>query len=267
MTSPRDTYTHGHHESVLASHTWRTIANSSAYLLPHLATGLDLLDLGCGPGNITNELAGRVAPGKVVGVDLGTEVIDAANATYATTPNLSFAVDDAYSLSFDDGSFDIVHSHQVLQHVSDPVAVIREAARVCRPNGLIAVRDADYAGMFWYPQIEGLDAWMSTYRQTCHLNHAEPDAGRHLLHWAAEAGLDDVTATASIWCFATPRDREWWSSLWSTRVLESSFAAQAVEYGLASNEELTQMSTAWIEWGAHPHAWFVVPHSELLIRL
>ncbi|MET0459349.1 MAG: class I SAM-dependent methyltransferase, partial [Ilumatobacteraceae bacterium] len=64
-----DTYTHGHHESVLRSHTWRTAENSAGYLLPHLHAGLDLLDVGCGPGTITLDLAERVAPGRVRGVD------------------------------------------------------------------------------------------------------------------------------------------------------------------------------------------------------
>ena len=62
-------YIHGHAESVLRSHTWRTAENSAGYLLPELAEGLDLLDLGCGPGTITADLAAIVYPGRVVGVD------------------------------------------------------------------------------------------------------------------------------------------------------------------------------------------------------
>src|SRR5665213_1114293 len=54
---PDTVYTHGHDDSVLRSHRWRTAANSAAYLLPHLAPGLDLLDVGCGPGTITCDLA------------------------------------------------------------------------------------------------------------------------------------------------------------------------------------------------------------------
>ncbi len=62
-----DTYTHGHAESVLRSHRWRTAENSAGYLLPHLRPGLRLLDVGCGPGTITIDLARRVAPGQVIG--------------------------------------------------------------------------------------------------------------------------------------------------------------------------------------------------------
>ena len=52
-----EVYTHGHHESVLRSHTWRTAENSAAYLVPALRPGMDLLDVGCGPGTITTDLA------------------------------------------------------------------------------------------------------------------------------------------------------------------------------------------------------------------
>jgi 2-polyprenyl-3-methyl-5-hydroxy-6-metoxy-1,4-benzoquinol methylase len=50
-------YTHGHHESVLRSHSWRTAENSAAYLLGQLSPGMSLLDVGCGPGTITADLA------------------------------------------------------------------------------------------------------------------------------------------------------------------------------------------------------------------
>ncbi|OMQ15014.1 SAM-dependent methyltransferase, partial [Modestobacter sp. VKM Ac-2676] len=65
-----DTYTHGHAEPVLQSHRWRTAENSAGYLLAELRPGLDLLDVGCGPGTITVDLAARVAPGRAVGLDI-----------------------------------------------------------------------------------------------------------------------------------------------------------------------------------------------------
>ena len=68
MRAP-DVYPHGHDDSVLRSHRWRTAENSAGYLLPHLSKGQRLLDEGCGPGTITVDLARRVAPGLVVGLD------------------------------------------------------------------------------------------------------------------------------------------------------------------------------------------------------
>ena len=65
-----DVYLHGHHASVLASHGARSAADSAAYLLPHLREGMRVLDVGCGPGTITLDLADAVGPaGAVVGVE------------------------------------------------------------------------------------------------------------------------------------------------------------------------------------------------------
>ena len=64
-----DTYSHGHHESVLRSHAWRTAANSAHYLLEDLRSGQRLLDVRCGPGTVTIDLAIHVSPGLVVGID------------------------------------------------------------------------------------------------------------------------------------------------------------------------------------------------------
>ncbi|SDT31605.1 methyltransferase domain-containing protein [Jiangella sp. DSM 45060] len=260
------TYTHGHHESVLCSHTWRTVANSAAYLRDHLRPGLDVLDVGCGPGTITVELAGLVAPGRVVGVDASDEVIERAAAQEGAAA-VEFRTADAAALPFDDASFDVVHAHQLLQHVADPVAVLRQLARTTRPGGIVAARDSDYAGMFWYPRLPGLSEWLELYRTLALGNGGEPDAGRRLLAWAHEAGLTDVTATASVWCFSTPEDRAWWGGLWADRVTSSAFADQAVARGLATTADLGRLAAAWREWAGHDDGWFVVPHGEILARV
>ena len=98
MSAPDDArherYTHGHHESVLRSHSWRTIDSSAAYLAPHLLAGHRVLDVGCGPGTVTAELADRVgAEGAVVGIDASAEVIALASRTQSR-PNASYEVGD-----------------------------------------------------------------------------------------------------------------------------------------------------------------------------
>ncbi len=145
------TYTHGHHESVLRSHRWRTVENSAAYVAEHFVAGASVLDVGCGPGTITLDIAGRVRPGRVIGVDSSAAVIEQARADAANVENVEFATGDIYTLDFDDASFDVVHAHQVLQHVPDPVGALREMRRVCKPDGVVAARDSDYSAFTWYP--------------------------------------------------------------------------------------------------------------------
>jgi SAM-dependent methyltransferase len=263
-----ETYTHGHHESVLRSHRWRTAENSAAYLLPHLTAGQDLLDVGCGPGTITIDLAARLAPGRVVGIDAVEAPLAAARdaAREAGIDNVTFEIGDAYALAFEPGSFDVVHAHQVLQHLANPVAALREMARVCRDGGLVAARDSDYAAMTWFPADSRLDRWAELYDQVARRNGGEPDAGRRLLAWAHAAGFSDVTPSASVWCFATPADRAWWGGLWADRVTSSAFGEQAVAHGLTDTAELAIIAGAWQAWANEPDGWFIVPSGEVVCR-
>lgn len=261
---PRERYTHGHHESVLRSHSWRTIANSAAYLEPHLRPGIRILDVGCGPGTITAELADRIgADGAVVGIDASAAVVAQASGTMARD-NLTYAVGDVYALDADDNTFDVVHAHQVLQHLADPVAALTEMRRVCRPGGLVAARDSDYQAMSWHPQPPELREWLELYMAITRANGGNPDAGRLLLSWAQRAGFSDISSSASAWCFATPSEREWWAGLWADRVLESALAEQAVSGGYASPDDLERLSAAWRQWASHSDAWFAVLHGEVL---
>ena len=263
-----DTYTHGHAEPVLQSHRWRTAENSAGYLLPSLGKGMDVLDVGCGPGTITVDLAARVAPGRVLGIDVSDEPLaEARGLAERSGVEVTFEVGDVYALAEPDDSFDVVHAHQVLQHLTDPVAALREMARVCRPGGVIAVRDVDYAAMAWFPVDAGLDAWMDLYQRVHRHNGSEPNAGRRLLSWAHAAGLRDAVATTSAWCYASPEEREWWGTSWAGRATASSFAEQAVEYGLATPEDLTEIAKAWLRWAAAHDGWLGMLHGELLIRV
>jgi SAM-dependent methyltransferase len=259
-------YTHGHHESVLRSHRWRTAENSAAYLLPRLEPGRSLLDIGCGPGTITIDLGRLVAPGRVVGIDRSEEAIAAARGLADAAPSVTFATGDLYALDFDDDSFDVVHAHQVLQHLADPVAALREMARVCRPDGAIAVRDGDYAPMTWYPESPELGRWLDLYRRTARANGGEPDAGRRLAAWARSAGCIDIEASASAWCFATPDDRRWWAETWAERITVTALAERIVELGLADQGELDAIGAAWLRWAEALDGWFAVLHGEVICR-
>lgn len=266
MTTPRDTYTHGHDDSVLRSHRWRTVANSAAYLRDHLRPGLSLLDVGCGPGTLSVDLARHVDPGPVLAIDVVDAALEEArrHAADAGVDTIAFRVADAYDLDLPDGSFDVVHTHQVLQHVTDPVAVLRELRRVARDDGVVAVREADYAGFTWFPVDPALDRWLALYHAVARGNDAEPDAGRRLLGWALDAGFARVTPSASVWCHATAEDRAWWSGLWADRVRSSAFATQALERGLAGRDDLEELADAWRRWGASDRGWLTILHGEVL---
>jgi SAM-dependent methyltransferase len=263
-----ETYTHGHHDSVLRSHRWRTVENSAAYLTDHLQPGVELLDVGCGPGTITLDMAARVAPGNVVGLDASADVVAAATtaAQDAGATNVELRVGDVYALDLPDDSFDVVHAHQVLQHLSDPVAALREMRRVCRPTGVVAARDAVYRSFSWYPVDPALRTWMDVYCGVHEANGGEPDAGTHLLTWARASGFTAVECRATAWCYATRDEVQWWSELWAERITKTALADRAVELGLATRDDLDELAAAWRRWGAHDDAWFALVNGEILAR-
>ncbi|WP_028649615.1 class I SAM-dependent methyltransferase [Nocardiopsis sp. CNT312] len=261
-------YTHGQHRTVTDSYRWRNAANSAAYALHEMTPGRSLLDVGCGPGSITVDLAQRVAPGPVTAVDASPEAIELARTTARNTgaDNIDFRVGDAHGLDLPDDSFDIVHAHQVLQHVADPVRALAEMRRVARPGAAVAVCDSDYSAMYWYPRLPELDAWMDLYQSVARANGGEPDAGRHMVAWAHAAGFTDVTYAAEAWSHSAPDRRHWWGTMWAERILVSDLGLQAVHEGHVTREELEGISQGWIRWSQDPDAVFVVPRGALLCR-
>src|SRR5690625_2714229 len=250
MTTIHPTYTHGYHQSVLRSHSNRTVENSGQYLSSALTPNPSVLDVGSGAGTITADIAQRVSPGQVTALALTEEslALTRNEITRQTLSNVSFVLGDVHDLEFADGSFDIVHAHQVLQHVKDPVQALKEMKRVCKPGGIVAARDSDYAGFIWYPELPELDQWMQWYQQAARASDGESNAGRQLQAWAQRAGFTVSTATTSTWCLSTPAARQWWGGMWSDRILASKIARRLCAQGIATRSDLERISEAWLKW-------------------
>jgi SAM-dependent methyltransferase len=115
-----------------------------------------ILALGCGTGVEVRALA-RLAQADtaIVGVDHSRALIDTARrltADEGLSDNITYQVGDAHHAPYGDGEFDIVTLHTLISHVDDPLQVLREARRLVRPGGTVAVFDGDYASLtFAYP--------------------------------------------------------------------------------------------------------------------
>ncbi|KAJ5239118.1 hypothetical protein N7468_003737 [Penicillium chermesinum] len=237
------TYTHGHHASVLRSHAWRTAQNSAAFLLPYLQPHMKILDLGCGPGTITVDLATYVPEGHVTGLERVGDVLAKGRALAAErgVTNVEFVEGDGNGLTYADGTFDVVFAHQVLQHVADPVGMLREMKRVVKTGGIVAARDADYGSFAWFPELPGLRAWMDLYQKVGRYNGAEPNAGRMMHSWARQAGLPKYKSSVTSWVYTGAEDGE-----------------------LAGVEDLERISKTWKEWQEDVDAWITIPSSEIV---
>ena len=261
-------YTHGHAPATLKQHAQRTADEAAAFLLPHLRTGMRLLDVGCGPGSITRGFAERLAPGQVVGIDLSREALDGArrDAAERGLTNLQYEEASVYQLRFPDGWFDVVYAHQVLQHLRERDAALREMLRVLRPGGLAAVRDVDWGTAAYWPRDPRLDRWIELHRDAWYRNGGEPLMGRQLRALFNAVGVDDLEVTAAVWCYTTPDDTIAWGDAYADRLLTSPMGGRLVEYGMVTRAELEGMAEAFRAWARHPDALWSFIHVAALGR-
>lgn len=173
---------------------------------------------------------------------------------------------DLFALGYPDAAFDVIHLHQVLQHLADPAAALVELRRVLRPGGVLAARDSDYGAFTWAPADPALDRWLELYFAVTSRNGHDARIGPRLLGLAHEAGFATVTASSSTWTYADPETRRWWGDLWADRVRYSRFAEQARHYGLSDDAELEEIAAAFLRWAGSDDAIFVIPHVEILAR-
>jgi trans-aconitate methyltransferase len=227
---------------------------------------MSLMDVGCGPGSITVELAEMVAPGRVYAFDVSETAVQAAQAAVDEGGHANVEVAHGSVYEMGDERFDVIYAHQVLQHLTDPVSALERMRQRLNTGGIVAVRDSDYAAMFWAPTPPALDRWRELYHEMNRRLGLESCAGRWLPTWLAAAGFNEITVTSSTWTHATPDARAIWGGAWKTRVLESSYAEHALSMGLATPEELREISDAFTWWSEQPNAMWVVTHVEVVGR-
>lgn len=193
-------------------------------------------------------------------------MVDAArdHAAECGIDNATFEVGSAYDLPWGDDSFDVVYAHQVLQHLSQPVRALREARRVLKPGGIVAVRDSDYETMVHAPVTESIVRWRQLYHQVARANGGEPDAGRYLLSWVVEAGFVDPEVTTSSVAHADAEGRATWGEMWAERVIDSDFARHAVDHGLSTRTELQEISDAFRRWSTQPDGFWAYLCGEVI---
>lgn len=231
-----------------------------------------MLDVGCGPGTITKDIANKVGiTGKVVGLDRVKNVIDLASNETKAFENLSFETGNVYQLPFEDNSFDLVHAHMVLQHLVEPVNAIKEMKRVVKKGGHIAVRESDYSTMQSFPKFKGIELWRKIYRKTCYKNQAEPDAGIMLKQWFLSAGfeLPDITFSLSTKLYdenVNKEEKKEWGRASAERMRSSDFGKQALEYGYANEETVEIIANDWLKFSEDSSAIFYYVSGEVVAQ-
>jgi 2-polyprenyl-3-methyl-5-hydroxy-6-metoxy-1,4-benzoquinol methylase len=219
-----NTYLPGY--STVAHHEWRTVENTAAYLLPRLQTlasqnpNLQILDVGCGSGTITASLVSYLpANGHITAIDLSPEIVSRASAHAqklgpAISDKITFTPASVYTLSQTllKGTFDIVHTSQMLVHLDSPISALREMLSMLKPGGLLAVREIDMRVWSCYPDTETMRAWHRVQLATHEASGGSNAAGPSLVAWAMKAGAKrrDIEASMGAWMYSTEDERRVW---------------------------------------------------------
>jgi ubiquinone/menaquinone biosynthesis C-methylase UbiE len=193
-----ETYTPGYSAPVLSFMGERTAETHAVFFLPQLRSGWRVLDAGCGPGTITLGLARAVQPGPAVGVDV--EEMQFANARQHAEReglNVEFRRASVYKLPFQDGTFDAVFSHALLEHLSAPEAALLEFRRVLKPGGLIGLRAGDLGGLLIDAESDGPAQAFAAYLANQKNDAKDANVGRKIGRLLQRAGFTVQKLTAS----------------------------------------------------------------------
>ena len=155
-----------------------------------VAEGWSCLDLGCGPGGITDLMSRRAGSGRVIGLDKDNEFLEHARAR--APANVEFRRGDAYSPDLPPASFDLVHLRFVASTAGEPERLIESAIRLCRPGGVVALQEPDCDSLNCYPPHPAWDRLKNAVVGAFSGVGADVYLGRRLYGMVRQAGLVNV---------------------------------------------------------------------------
>jgi len=235
----------------------RTAQHHAGYLLPYLRAGMNLLDVGCGPGSITAGLAQRVAPGATVGVDLRRATLPSRAERDASAAR--FVIADVCQLPFADASFDAAHAHALCQHLADPLAALHELRRVVRRGGVIGVADWDRELVIVHPRMELLERGFAHLAALRRSEGGDPQAGRMLAERLTRAGFERPAMHVVAEALASRRTAIETGETWARAFEEAVTRTRLLALGITSEAELDALPAAWRHWAHTPGA-FLLTH-------
>jgi SAM-dependent methyltransferase len=227
------------------------------FLLPHVRSGMDVLDVGCGVGSIALDLAPTVAPGRIVGIDADPGQIESARRSAAERgiDNAEFLTASVYELPFPDATFDVVYANAVLMYVREQVLALGEMRRVLRRGGLAAVTDDDLGTVVMSPEIPALELGPRLFERAVAHEGGNARYSRRLRTLMLEAGFSRTQGVAHApEVYGDLASTRWFAEFAVGLFSAPDMAKVIVGEGWATQAELESLLTALREWGELPDA-------------
>jgi SAM-dependent methyltransferase len=211
-------------------------------------------------------LAKAVEPGQVTGVDISeTEIKRARERAFKEgIKNVRFEIGDSCQLGLSDSSFDAVFSHNVLEHIAEPISALKEMRRVLKPGGVIGVRDVDLGGFLFAPDKGMLERAIIVFSESWKYSGGDPRIGRRLGELFYDAGFVEVKVSASYEYYNDPDGCRLIAQSYTSAFSEDRHVEYAIANGLANKEELESMNEAYHIWCELPGAFHARSHCEAI---
>jgi len=185
----------------------RSAETHAALVLPFLRSNFRILEVGCGPGSISIDLATPVPQGGVVAVDAEPSQVRLAKerAKELNISNIRLIVGDAASFHCEEKEFDLVFSHALFEHLTDPKKTLQHVREYLRVGGLIALRSPDWGGFVLHPETPAICSALKAYQDIQTQLGGDVHCGRKLGMYLRRAGFKSVRLSASYEIYPAPR--------------------------------------------------------------
>ena len=262
----------------------RTLWDEFPELIQHLYKGANVLDIGCGPGTITLNVADVVVPGTVTGVDLNEERNTRAIEiqTERGTKNATFQSADAHSLPFNNDTFDVICSYTSAHFWLDPIRVLRELRRVAKPRAWVitaGIRDFGFPPRYpiypaWEAAWTALIRFMEARYERYVAENVEPrgywdfHAARKCIQWYAKAGFTEphVSLHVEDWLYPGSLDMEsnFTDFMLFRHPVIQKYIEEAIADGFMDKQLAIEGRNEALRWVKNPHSFHF--HTLLTIK-
>lgn len=162
------------------------------YLARLLRPGLEVLSVGCGPGNILRAISASQPTIRATGIDISQTRIEQARKRSAGNPNIQFFCGNAIEMQFPRRTFDVVYMRMLLQYLSQKERAVAEMVRVTKPGGMVLLQDLDGQLIWHYPEDPIMQNAVMQVTGALAESGFDPLVGRKLFWLAQKAGLEKI---------------------------------------------------------------------------